>query len=435
MSRFHLPLLICVFALATAPLDAQESEEPKSVEEIQKSQEELHKQIEEQQRELESLKREVRQQRGGFGLFAPFNPKISLDGLFAGAFFSEKTNLNQGDHDPRERGFNVQNVELSLQAPIDPYFTAEGHLIFFLEDGETKVELEEAFMTTTSLPFNLQVLGGQFFTRFGRLNPLHPHAWQFADQPVILNRLFGPDGLRGPGVQVSYLVPTPLYLEILGSVQQPFGETATSFFFEKDKRVGGFTLGEGEVQNVDDLIYMSRLATSFDLSPSVTTVWGTSILLGSNSSGPDNRTIISGTDLFLKWRPITQSAGFPFVAWQTEFLFRDYEAGPGPGEGGGTDRLKDWGIYTELSWGFVRRWVTGVRLDYADARGGGAPRADDLRSERWRISPTLTFYPTEFSKIRLQYNADWAESRGRQVIHALFLQFEFAMGEHPAHKF
>lgn len=114
-----------------------------------------------------------------------------------------------------------QNVELSIGATVDPYFDGQTHLIFLIDaDGETVVELEEAFFTTRSLPWGLQVKGGQFFTEFGRQNKQHPHTWAFVDQPVVLSRFFGGDGLRSQGVRTSWLIPTDWYSEFyLGSAR------------------------------------------------------------------------------------------------------------------------------------------------------------------------------------------------------------------------
>ena len=47
------------------------------------------------------------------------------------------------------------------------------------------MELEEAFFTTTALPYDLQLKGGYFLTEFGIINPTHPHSWDWMDQPVI----------------------------------------------------------------------------------------------------------------------------------------------------------------------------------------------------------------------------------------------------------
>ena len=71
----------------------------------------------------------------------------------------------------------------------------------------------------------------------------------------------------------------------------------------------------------------------------------------------------------------------------------------------------------------------GKRPVGADAHDG----ADVSRAMRWRISPNLTWYPSEFSKIRLQYNYDDRDLVG--VDHSVWLQFEFLLGAHAAHKF
>jgi hypothetical protein len=97
-----------------------------------------------------------------------------------------------------------------------------------------------------------------------------------------------------------------------------------------------------------------------------------------------------------------------------------------------------------LLWGFRKGWVAGVRLDYLDSVRGdyeemsltldGEPLGrDPLRGKRWRVSPNLTWYPSEFSKIRLQYNYDHRRSIGED--HSVWLQFEFLLGAHAAHKF
>ena len=93
---------------------------------------------------------------------------ISLDGLFAaGTSTAENRSLQElegGGHDPRKRGFTVRGVELSMMGAVDPYFDGEMHLVNFLDpiQGDTVVELEEAFMTTRSLPNGLQLKAGQY---------------------------------------------------------------------------------------------------------------------------------------------------------------------------------------------------------------------------------------------------------------------------------
>ena len=90
---------------------------------------------------------------------------VSFDGLFAAGASTERDQplqfLQGGGHDPRKRGFTVQNVELSFSGAVDPYLNAESHIVYFLDPitGESKVELEEAFFTTQKLPYQLQLKG------------------------------------------------------------------------------------------------------------------------------------------------------------------------------------------------------------------------------------------------------------------------------------
>jgi hypothetical protein len=84
-------------------------------------------------------------------------------------------------------------------------------------------------------------------------------------------------------------------------------------------------------------------------------------------------------------------------------------------------------------WGFKPRWVTGLRGEYASGNTAANDAGDPFRGERYRVSPVLTFFPSEFSKIRLQYNYDHGEQFGDA--HSIWLQVEFMLGAHGAHKF
>ncbi len=114
----------------------------------------------------------------------------------------------------------MQNLELVFDAAVDPYLRGQANVVLQITpEGETTVELEEAYVTTTSLPHGLQLKAGQFLTEFGRLNPTHPHAWDFVDQPLAIGRFFGGDGLRSAGARLSWLLPTAYYSEAFLTVQ------------------------------------------------------------------------------------------------------------------------------------------------------------------------------------------------------------------------
>jgi hypothetical protein len=367
---------------------------------------------------------------------------LSFDGMFAlaGSSARDLDHIEVGDHDPQQRGFNARNIELALDGAVDPYFEGFANIVFKLNnDNQTEVELEEAFLQTTSLPFNLQLKAGQFFSAFGRINPTHPHTWDFADAPIVHGRLLGPDGLRGVGAQISWIVPVPWYSQLILGVQNGRGSTGYSFRNPGD---GGMFFDrrttDRELRGLQDFVLVPRWENSVDLSPTQVVLAGVSGAFGSNETGANSRTQIYGADFLYKWKSANAEGGFPFVKWQTEFMYRRFEAGRGMNESFPVaETFNDWGLYSQVLWGFKKGWVAGIRGDYLDMEDSRF--TDDFeRQSRSRISANLTWYPTEFSKIRLQYNHDFLAENfflPARDVDSVFLQFEFILGAHGAHKF
>ena len=61
---------------------------------------------------------------------------INLKGLdlsfildVAGAAFSSKAPLQTGDHDPTHNGFNFQQLEMSVNTAVAPYFRVNGNIV------------------------------------------------------------------------------------------------------------------------------------------------------------------------------------------------------------------------------------------------------------------------------------------------------------------
>ena len=245
---------------------------------------------------------------------------ISLDSVFALAYSSaaDLHDIEVGDHDPQQRGFNARNTELAFDGAVDPYFEGFANVVFLLDnDNQTEVELEEAFLQTTSLPYNLQLKAGQFFADFGRINPTHPHTWDFADTPLVNGLFLGPDGLRGVGAQASWTLPVPWYSQLIFASQNGRGETGFSFrnpgengmFFDR-------TTTDREARGLQDFVWLPRFENSFNLSDTQTVLAGVSGAFGSNETGANSRTQIYGADLLYKWKSSHAEGGFPFVKWQ-----------------------------------------------------------------------------------------------------------------------
>ncbi|MFH1812481.1 MAG: zinc-regulated TonB-dependent outer membrane receptor [Pseudomonadota bacterium] len=339
------------------------------------------------------------------------NPAISLIGDVALAYFSQERNLQRGGHDPTQTGFNLQQLELSVQAAIDPYFTFNSNIVFSLFG----VEVEEAYGTTTSLPYNMQLRAGQFLTRFGRANPTHPHSWDMVDQPIVIGKFFGSEGNRGLGTELSVLLPLPWYVEpVLAVLGDSGGATCRSFYGNTPR----------PIQSPTDLIYVGALKQFFPLSQDWSLAWGLSTAMGPNASGAGNRTDIFGTDLYVKWRPISYGS-YTVVALETEWMLRRRQL---PG-----DLLQDWGGYTKLFWRFAQRWAVAGRYDVVSGVAKD-PLDPEQTSAEHRLAVNISFWPTEFSRLRLQYSVDLPTYRD-QPIHAVFLTLELVSGAHGAHQF
>lgn len=451
---------------------------------------------------------------------------ISTDVLLYAGGSSERdaslSTLQGGAHDPKQRGFTLGQAEISLSGAVDPYFTGEAHLLTSVNpsSGETTFEIEEAFLTSSALPYGLQLEAGHMLTEFGILNPQHPHSWDWIDQPVVHSRMFGGDGLRQTGLRASWIAPTPWFSEFHFGVQNATGATMASFLGgelvhdhgagghgdeghddhgheedghdedghdedghdedghdedghdedgheeddhdedghdedghegEEDEHaieghgIGGRPIVNQDIRGFGDFTYLARWEHAFDLSDELTAVFGASGLYGPNSTGRDGDTWLYGLDMKWRWTPADSFRGYPFLTWQTELIKRDYHAARYTTETEDGDvvslpgnTLEDWGLYSQLLYGFQTGWAAGLRLEYAGGSGrghnDGGRRMDPFRDDRYRVSPLLVWRPTEFSRIRLQYNFDSAAHLANDA-HGVWLGFEWLYGAHPAHDF
>lgn len=326
--------------------------------------------------------------------------------------------LMSGGHDPSVNGFTLQALEMSVSKSVDPYFKFNGNLAFSLEG----VEIEEVYATTLALPGRFQLRAGQFLTRFGRINQHHLHSWEFVDQTFMVGRVFGGEGNRGLGVEASWLAPLPWYLEVVGSVTGAGGEgTARSFYAEDDP-------GFRTPLDFQDTIAVKQF---FPLGPDLSLAFGLSTALGPNATGEAHRTELYGTDVYLKYRPVTQASPL-MVSLQSEWILRQRELEAAD--------AADITGYTQLFLRFAQRWGTTARYELGtpavDETGEAVvdPLDPDWTEDRHRAALSLCFWPSEFSRIRLQGEADFAGWRDEPG-YAGFLAFEFNVGAHGAHVF
>ena len=292
---------------------------------------------------------------------------------------------------PQHKAWPVlQEVELAFQATVDPYIRGDVFLTFTPEG----VEVEEAFLTTLSLPWGLAVKAGQIYSPFGRTSQLHRHQWTFADQPLSMQRLVGAEGLSGAGGDVSWLAPLPWFAELHVAYQ------ATRPGFAED---------------VMQLTGVTRLIQYFELSDSATLGVGLSWALF-QAEAPAQWKNLAGADLYVKFRdPSSRSS----VVLQGEIYGRQL----------GDQAFSEarWGGYGQAVWRLDRNWEVGARYDNAPApvayEGG--------TQETW--TALGTYYASEFFRLRLQPSLVLLPG-GQNGFQGL-LSFEFTIGAHAAHPF
>lgn len=338
---------------------------------------------------------------------------------------------NLGAVDTRHAlGFMVQEVELAFSAIVDPYFKGEVYLTIPNLQG---IEVEEAFATTTSLPWSLQVKVGSFRSAFGRQNGQHLHVQDFTRRPLINAAFLGPDGMRGPGVQVSWLAPLPFYLTLAGE----------AFSLRSDPADQSGVLPQPVASFGSDASAHPTLAAEAKAFFPLGDVWSLSsglsfasgkssglLLADGTTSGVGRDTQLYGADLYLKWKPANVAQGYESLALQAEAILRRI------GAGDGLDGEWDGGAYAQIVAQFGRRWFLGIRGDIV-----GVPSSSVLaRTER--VGASLTFQASEFSRVRAYLEAEHAGGTSALLPQvrpewapAAFLQLEYSIGAHGAHPY
>ena len=375
--------------------------------------------------------------------------RIGVDVVF-GAGGSSVNNehaegLFGGGHDARVKGFTVQTVDLSVRGSLEPYFDAYLGLAFFIDsEGESRFELEEAYLQTKKIWGFLRIKAGQFFTQFGRFNPLHVHDWQFIHQPVIMTRMFGEDNLRGQGVEFEATLPLPWKSRILISMQNAQGETMSSFLASdevyEERPIGGRAFNANEVDGFDEFVYVISFKNAIQVSKGQTLFAGVSGAFGPNPTGNNARTTIIGFDIGGR-HDVGESGK---IVWAAEFLYRWFQAKADAANGLSSDNLHDYGFYAQAIWFPNPHWGIGFRGEYASGSGrsvgGFASRgADPFRGDRVRLAPMVVWKFSPLASLKAQYIYDFATflpATANRRSHAFFMNvvFGFGLGGGHAHE-
>lgn len=340
-------------------------------------------------------------------------------------------------------GFNLNYAELALSSSVDPYFTLDG----VLHISEDSIEIEEAYFTTTSLPYGFRFRGGKFLSDFGYINSRHAHVWDFADMPLVYQAFLGDHGIDEIGAQLQYLLPTSFYWMVGGEALQGSNE----MMFGNATIPEGAETDEAWVKAPDlPALYVAYTKASFDIGDT-TLLGGLSYARGAtrldhlDDEDPHafaGMSSLYGADLVVKH----YFDSYRYLKWQSEWLYRDMDGTKYVPDDAAPDGYvstamtkKQAGYYTQLVYAFDQNWRIGGRFDSIyrnDVTAGGSKLSlpDDLH----RYTAMIDFSPSEFSRFRLQYNhndALYNEDGERQNVDTVILQANIAIGAHGAHSF
>ena len=332
------------------------------------------------------------------------NPDISLIGDFIGTAGHNTISPS--------RSLELHESEVGMQAIIDPYARADAFISF----GETGVNVEEAYVTFTSLPAGLLMKVGKMRADFGKVNTIHNHALPYIDRPLATNNLVGgEDGIDDAGISITRFLPAPKNWFMEGTAQVFRGDSSTVYAANRRQ----------------DLSVVGHLRGYRDLSESTNLDLGISYSRGHSNLGfdfgPNFLTNLYGADATLRWKPLRRAIYKNFL-FRTE-LFWSARDQLSPLNAFETQHA--FGMYSSAEYRVNRRWTVGGRFD----RSG---RATNANLTDTGFSGILTYWPSEFSQIRGQYrfgHLALANPGDFSNANEFLFQFLFVMGAHGAHPF
>ncbi len=339
------------------------------------------------------------------------NPEISITGDVVGNWARPADGSSDGGFTPRE-------FEFSFQAPLDPYTRTkifvtrhEDFEIAGLEEAlegsrpevlgeeehhEAGFEIEEGYLYWVGLPGGLGAKLGKFRQEIGNYNRWHTHALQEVSRPLAAQHFLGEEGLVQTGASLSLPSATT-------------GPGTHDLTFEVARGTNGTLFDEG-----GELSWLGHLNSFWDLGPSSYLQLGSTAVYG-RADGLDEGlsldTRLLAFDAMFRWQPAGRSLYRDLrLAAEWYLAEKDY---------GGLE-LSGHGGYLQASYRLDRRWVAGARADWLDGFGDGPKRV--------QFAPHLTWWQSEWVRLRIQYN--YLKPEGLDADHTLLLQTVWAVGPH-----
>jgi hypothetical protein len=352
-----------------------------------------------------------------------FNPSI---GFVGETIFSYNSRGSQQTGSSQPGGFDVnqRSMELNIAASVDPF--AKGYAVINAsadaQSGEANVEVEEAALQTTSLPWNLELKAGRFFGEFGRLSYIHDHELPFVNRPLVLDQYIGGES-QTDGAQLNWLPPLSHYVSLTTGVGNKFGDDSNY---------------PGTYRSFSELDFWGRLGTYFDLTPDwqlepgISGLWnpktGAANQPTDGASPTEQERRVLGLDLKLSYVPLRNNQ-FRSLVWGTEVLYSDnrYLFYPDSTPGNGNEfyaNVGSMGMYSYVTYKWHRQWSGGFLFEWVQ-------NDQDHDQQTYAYSPYITWAISHWNQLRLQYtHTDYSGPSSPPSSDAAYLQWTWIIGSH-----
>ncbi len=340
------------------------------------------------------------------------NPEISVNADVFGQIITD---------DPDRENFFAREFEISLISNLDPFSRAkvfisrhaEGGEIAPFDDGDDDDEhggeftVEEGYLEWVGLPGGLGLKLGKFYQQFGQLNRWHAHALPSQSRSLAHLAFVGHEPLAQTGASVRWLAP--------------FGGAAGTFeaTVEVTRSENHELFGESGGPSV-----LGHLNGFWNLSSSLDFDLGLSWVRGSYEDETDSfdRSLL-GAEMALTWRPPARALYRGFTL-RGGVMALDGLAPVTPVGGGAAapPAERAWGYWGSGELRLSQSWLVGARADRVES-------PEDPSEFAWLVAPTLTWWQSEYVRLRLEYDltgrSSLSDTAGR-----FLLQVTFAMGPH-----
>ncbi len=348
------------------------------------------------------------------------NPEISVTGDLVGLYrpsaFSENVPAMEAEPisvaEPARSRFRLREIEVSMVSWLDPFSRMK--VFLGIEDGE--VDFEEAYVEWTSLPGNLRLALGRQYVQIGQLNRWHSHAYPQIDRPMAMDAFLGEEPLGQTGLHIAWLLPR-------------LWSSASELVV---------TLGMGDAEGfrgnrLTRPAWLVFLNNYYDLSESMFFEFSLSTMQGLASDTPRLRHQIWNLAFRLNWTPPGRAKYRGFDLWGEVYYNRQQVIPPVPRPFNSPvtsptpvrvpEWWNRWGGFVFTEWRLNRRWLVGARVDYVQ-------RMDPDATRVWAFSPVVTFWQSEWVRLRLQYSLIRTLGVQPDTQHRLWVQLTWAAGPH-----